>query len=428
MLRERAIVSLLAAEVVSNLGSRMTWLALPWFVLVTSGSPTRMGIVFAVEAVPIAVLGIPSGSVVQRFGARTTMLVCDLARAPLIALVPLLHALHALSFGVLLALVFLAGVFTAPYSASQRLVLPEVVGEDERTVMQANSLLEGAQRFTGLAGPASAGGLIALLGATNVIWIDAASFLAAFALVAAAVPQRARTRVGDADRGILAGLRFVLRDRVLAPIVLEIVLVGAFVPLLFAGLPLLAYERYGRSAVVAGVLASAWSGGALAGAFGAYRVALRSSPARVAATAAPWFALPIAALVFDVPVWVAAAALGVAGFAAPFLNAPIFSLLTLRSPPALRGKVLTTASTAEVATQPVGYALTGPVVAGLGLAGMYALVTGALCVAMAVLMRALLSPQRERPRRSDGWRPSPGPSRHRAFRSRRGAASREPGT
>src|SRR5690348_15063258 len=167
MLRDRAILSLLAAEVVSNLGSRMTWLALPWFVLLTSGSATRMGIVFAAEALPIALLGIPSGSVVQRYGARKTMLVCDAARAPLIGLVPLLHALHSLSFGLLLALVVLAGVFTAPYFASQRLVLPEVVGDDERTLTQANSLLEGAQRFTGLAGPASAGGLIALLGTAN---------------------------------------------------------------------------------------------------------------------------------------------------------------------------------------------------------------------------------------------------------------------
>src|SRR5919206_151247 len=69
MLRNRSILALLAAELISNLGSRMTWLALPWFVLVTSGSATRMGIVFAVEALPIAFLGIPSGAVVQRIGA-----------------------------------------------------------------------------------------------------------------------------------------------------------------------------------------------------------------------------------------------------------------------------------------------------------------------------------------------------------------------
>jgi hypothetical protein len=68
-------------------------------------------------------------------------------------------------------------------------------------------------------------------------------------------------------------------------------IVGACVPLLFAGLPLLAYERYGRSAIVAGALASGFSAGALLGAFGAYRVVSFASPTRVALIAAPWFAL-----------------------------------------------------------------------------------------------------------------------------------------
>jgi MFS transporter len=371
----------------------MTWLALPWFVLVTSGSPTRMGIVFAVEAVPMVLLGIPSGTVVQRLGARTTMLACDLARAPLLALVPLLHALHALSFGVLLALVFLAGVFTAPYFASQRLVLPEVVGEDERTVTQANSLMEGAQRLTGLAGPASAGALISLVGAANVIWIDAATYLVAFTLVAALVPRRAPTPIPDSARGVFAGLRFVAGERVLRSIALVILVVGMFVPLLFAGLPILAFERYGRSPVVAGALASAWSAGALLGAAGAFRAASRSSPLRIAAAAAPWFALPIWILAFVVPAWAAVIALAVSGFAAPFLNAPIITLLTVGTPPALRGKVMTVTSTAELATAPIGYALTGPAFAGLGLAGAYVLVAAGLTFAMAILTRVVFRAQ-----------------------------------
>jgi MFS family permease len=364
-------------------------------VLVTSGSPTKMGIVFAVEAAPIALLGIPSGSVVQRLGARTTMLSCDLARAPLIALVPLLHALHALSFLVLLAIVFLAGTFTAPYFASQRVVLPEVVGEDERTVTQANSLMEGAQRFTGLAGPAVAGALIGVAGAANVIWIDAATYAIAFVLVALFVPRRRPAPPAKEARGILAGLRFVVHDPLLRPLALEIVLVGMLVPLLFAGLPLLAFEPYHRSAVVAGALASAWSGGALLGAFGAYRAARRMSPVRSATLAAPWFALPIGLLAFHVPPWTAVLALAVSGFAAPFLNAPIIALLTMRPPAALRGKVLTTTSTAEIATQPVGYALVGPVFSSLGVGGTYVLVSAGLVGAMALLTRVFSRINRE---------------------------------
>ena len=68
-LLQRSIFALLSAEVISSLGAQMTFLALPWFVLTTTGSTTRMGIVLAAELLPIALLGIPSGAVVSRLGA-----------------------------------------------------------------------------------------------------------------------------------------------------------------------------------------------------------------------------------------------------------------------------------------------------------------------------------------------------------------------
>jgi hypothetical protein len=80
----------------------MTFLALPWFVLVTTGSPAKMGIVLAVELLPTALLGVPSGTLVTRIGARLTMLGADLARVPLMASLPILHSAGLLSFPLLL--------------------------------------------------------------------------------------------------------------------------------------------------------------------------------------------------------------------------------------------------------------------------------------------------------------------------------------
>src|SRR5512143_4306708 len=99
MLRNRSLAALLAAELVSTTGSQMTFVALPWFVLVTTGSVARMSYVLAAEVVPIALFGIPSGSVVGRLGGRRTMLLSDLARTPLMVLVPVLHWTGALTFG-----------------------------------------------------------------------------------------------------------------------------------------------------------------------------------------------------------------------------------------------------------------------------------------------------------------------------------------
>jgi hypothetical protein len=195
------------------------------------------------------------------------------------------------------------------------------------------------------------------------------------------VPRRAPTPADETTRGVFAGLRYVARDSVLAPAAFSILLIGLFVPALFAGLPVLSFERFDRNAAIAGALAASWSGGALAGSLAAFRVAGRFPPLRMAAVAAPWFALPIWVLAFDVPPWAVAAALALSGLAVPFVNAPLMMMLTLRTPPALRGKVMTTVSTSEYVTQPAGYALSGPTFEGLGLSGAFALVAAGLTAA-----------------------------------------------
>ena len=107
---------------------------------------------------------------------------------------------------------FLIGCFLAPHFSAQRLILPELVGDDEQTVAQANAFVEGAQRTTALVGPALAGVLIPFFGAPNVLYIDAATFLFSFLTLALFVPYRPPLPVGDEGRGVLSGVRFLLRD------------------------------------------------------------------------------------------------------------------------------------------------------------------------------------------------------------------------
>ena len=66
----RPLAALFVAEIVSTTGSEMAAVALPWFVLVTTGSAAKMSLVLAVEILPIALLGIPSGALISRLGLR----------------------------------------------------------------------------------------------------------------------------------------------------------------------------------------------------------------------------------------------------------------------------------------------------------------------------------------------------------------------
>ena len=77
MLRSRTLVALLVAEAVSSAGTAMTFVALPWFVLVTSGSAGRTSVVLAVEVLPMALFGIPSGALISRINLHARLTLVD---------------------------------------------------------------------------------------------------------------------------------------------------------------------------------------------------------------------------------------------------------------------------------------------------------------------------------------------------------------
>ncbi|HET8895379.1 MAG TPA: hypothetical protein VFM96_14910, partial [Gaiellaceae bacterium] len=105
MLRNRQLTAVVLARFISLTGTNMTTVALPWFVLATTGSTVRMGLVLAVQLLPAAILGTFSGTAVAAVGSRRTLIGSDALRAPLLAAVPALHWLGLLSFPVLLGLV-----------------------------------------------------------------------------------------------------------------------------------------------------------------------------------------------------------------------------------------------------------------------------------------------------------------------------------
>ena len=364
-LRQRPIFALVTAEVISSLGSQMTFLALPWFVLQTTGSPTRMGVVLAAELAPIAVLGIPSGSVVAKWGARQTMVVSDFARAPLLASIPILHAAGWLTFPLLLVLVALIGVFLAPYFASQRLILPELVGDDERVVAQANAIVEGATRATSLLGPATAGLLIAAFSAPTVLYVDAATFLASFALLALFVPRRPPLPVTGEGGGVLAGIRFLVGDRLLRVLGACALVTNGLGQMLSAGLTVLAYEEYSSSRV-AGAFFAAFGIGAVLGSIVAVRIVGRFEPLRLGATAFVAFTIPVFALAIELPVPAVMTALAVSSFFGPLVNAPLISVITVRTPEALRAKVMTAVLTTAMLAGPLGLVIAGPLLESWG--------------------------------------------------------------
>jgi predicted MFS family arabinose efflux permease len=394
ILRNRSLLALLAAEFVSRLGSQMTYLALPWFVLETTNSPTKMGIVLAVQLAPTALLGVPSGTVVSRYGARLTMLAADVVRVPLMVSLPILHSAGVLTFPLLLVLVAAFGCFSAPYFASQRVILPELIGNDQQVLSQANSVLEGATQTSTLLGPPLAGVLIALLGAANVLYIDAATFAFSFLTVLLFVPRRKPVEATEESGGLWAGMAFLFRDALLGPLASVVVLLNAFGQMLGASMPVLAFQRYG-DAKVGGWLFAAYGLGGLVGTAIAFRLVTKMAPLTLASLAAVGFALPLWVLVPDVPLAAILVAIALTAVCQPLMNAPMFGVITARTPPALLPKLMTALITLATVAGPLGLVIAGVLLQHAGLMTTFAIIAAGV-TSVSLLFVALLTRFRRR--------------------------------
>ncbi|MFY1616368.1 MFS transporter [Micromonospora sp. WMMD736] len=368
----RALAAVYAAGAGSAVGTQMTTLALPWLVLESTGSAPRAGLVFAVSVLPMAVLGFAGGEVIQRYGARRTMVVIDFAQFVAIASIPALAAVGLLSFALLLTIVAVIGVLGVPYFAAQRDLATELAGPDPKALMRANSVLEGCFNIAALAGPAIAGVLIATLGAEKVLLFDAVTSAVSGLLLWWFVPRTRRATPAPQERqtpdhsGILAGVRALLRDDFLRRVMVTTVSFGFLMRVLMLALPLLAFARFAGDARVGGLLLSGFGAGAIAGAAVSYLIGSRLSPTMVFGLAAFQLVLPWWVLLFDVPVPVLVAALAVSGAALPLSNAPFFSILATRFAADIRAKVIQAVMTISNIAGPLGFLAGGVAIGRFG--------------------------------------------------------------
>ena len=362
----RPLLALTVAQALSVSGSVLTVVALPWFVLTTTGSATRMGIVLAVEFGAMGLAGIPGGALATRVGARRTVLFGDLVRAPLVGAIPVLHWLDQLSFPVLLVLVALAGIFYAPYVASQQAMVPDIVGEDEKLVTRGNAVLIVGERSAALAGPPLAGVLIAWLGAPVVLLLDAFSFLLAFAVVVSFLPSTVGKAVAPASRALLDGARALFRDRLLGPWTLSVGGFEAAWQMLVASLPVLAFVRYDGDPKVVGIALGGLGLGAVAGNLIAIRLLAVVEPARLAVIAKVLQVLAFWVLVIDLPRFGLAGVLLVTGLMSGMVTAPVTAIRTMRVPADLRAASGSAFLTTMILMGAIGLAFIGPILDGWG--------------------------------------------------------------
>lgn len=362
MRRPGPLRGLLGANAISIAGTAMTLLALPWFVLATTGSPARTGLVVACEAVPLALATGVSGPLVNRLGARRTAVLSDLLSAMAIGAVPLLHTTTGLQLWQLCLLVFGLGLVRAPGETARYVMLPALVELAQTPIERAVSAYDGVSRGARMVGAPLAGAGIAVLGAADLLLLDAGTFVVSAMLVLRYVPRSEPSRAASPPylRQLREGFGVIRHDALLRGIVLMVMatnlLDAAWASVL---LPVYARDVLGSS-VAQGLLVGVFGVGALSGTvvYGVFGPRLPRWPVYTAAflVCGPPRALSLAA---DVPLAGLVVLSLVCGLACGALNPVLTAVELERIPAEHRASVYGVSGAGSLIGMPVGAVAAG---------------------------------------------------------------------
>jgi len=398
LLTTRSFGLLFSGQVVSQIGDSMNKVALLWFVYELTGSAFKMTVIGLLQTIPPLVFGPLIGVYLDRMKKKPVMIWVDLIRMVLVMLVPLLYAMELLTLERLYLLVFVTSVVSTVFGPALASAVPLLVPRARLT--SANALIQGTNNIGLLIGPAVSGVSIALIGAPNVLWLNAATFMvSALCLMPIRLHETLQAHARLAERAtilqdLLVGFRFVfIQHRTVLLLMLTAALYSLGASAFVFLLPVFATQLLDASAVELGWLWSSLGIGMLAASAwlawinqGDFQNRLRLISAALAVGAVAVCTLGM----LQAPVMAAALIIVFGGSTAVFTPI-VWAMLQELTPEPLLGRVFTTFSTGAMASAMAGMAGFGWVADAIGpaasLVGIGVLLLGTASVAAAFSRR-----------------------------------------
>jgi MFS family permease len=361
--------SLLAANTISAVGNTLTMLAIPWFVLQTTGSAAKTGISGFFTVLPAALSAFFGGGLVDRLGFRRTSILSDVASGVAVALVPVLYAYGLLHFWALLACVFAGALLDAPGATARESLIPLAAERAGIRLERANALFQSAHRFSSLVGPPLAALLIVALGASNVLWVDAATFAVSAIVVRLGVERDARAKATGESylERMRTGLRFLRDDRLILTITATIAVTNFLdTPIFAVVLPVYSSQQFG-SAGPLGLAIGCFGAGALAGGLLYGAIGHRASRRALLLGGFATIGLSIWLLALLPSLATMLGSLAVIGLAAGPINPILMTIFQERVPREIYGRVLGTIVAIALSAAPFGILVVGYAIEWFGL-------------------------------------------------------------
>jgi MFS family permease len=356
-LRVRNYRLFFAGQVISWTGTWTQWVAQGWLVLQLTDSPLGLGLVTALQWLPILVFGAWAGAVVDRFEKRRILLITNITSAALSLVLGLLTVGGVVELWHVIVIALLLGMVTAIDNPARQTFTMEMVGRDRLT--NAVSLNTATFTIARVLGPAAAGLLINAVGIGECFLINAASFAPVTAALLF-IDRDALTvgkRVERAPGQVREGLRYVASDPVLRTLLIIIGVVGALEYNFQVILPVIARDTFEGDAGTLGLLGAVLGVGMLIGSLSNAAFGRPDRRILLAACGSLGFFTVLVAIAPNV--WVAALFLVPLGASSMAFLATMNSSLQLNSADHMRARVMAIYFVLFLGSTPIGAPIVG---------------------------------------------------------------------
>ena len=257
----------------SLLGDQFALIATPWLVLQLTGDPMALGLALALTGLPRAGFMLIGGVVTDRLSPRLVMLIADLVRLVLTALMAFAVLSGTIEIWMVYVFAFAFGTVAGFAMPAEHSIVPMLVGKSD--LQAGNSLMMGIDQIAGFVGPSLAGIVIAsftdsLAGVGYAYAVDALSFAASTVFLFLIRSARPVADEDEPTETVLSAIRsafaYVKADAALSYVFIVLAAINFLLtgPLLI-GIPLVADTRLPEGAAAFGFLMSGFAVGSLIG-------------------------------------------------------------------------------------------------------------------------------------------------------------------
>ncbi len=369
-------------QVISTSGTFMQSIAQSWLVLNITHSGTALGIVSALQYIPVLLFATYGGIVADRFPKRTVLYFTQSSAGILALILGVLVATNHVALWQVYVLAFLLGWVNVFDNPARQTFVVEMVGEDK--LRNALTLYSSLVNLSRVIGPAIAAGLIALVGLAPCFILNGISYAAVVIMLARMVPSELRTPppTPKSPGQLSQGIKYVASMPMIRDILIMMTLVGMFTYEFQVSLPLIAQSIFHGDASSLAYLTGAFGLGAVVGGI-AIASQRRNAPSLLIISGV-MFGITVVGAAFMPTLLLSGIALVLAGVSSIYFTSLGNTIIQLASSPQMRGRVMAFWAIAFLGSTTIG----GPAVGwfastfgarwGLALGGFAALAAGLL--------------------------------------------------